>query len=284
MRKINLKILLAALVAIASLAVGVGCGSSDDSTSGSSTGGGDTADFNLIKPGTLVVGSDIPYPPFEDGRNGDYTGFDIDLVGDIAEKLGLTVEVQDTNFTTIFRDLSQGKFDLVASASTITPERQKTVDFSDPYYEAQQAILVAEGSDIKTADDLNGKTVGAQDGTTGEAYVTDKLDAKAVRPYPEAADAINALRNGQIEAAVIDQPVAQDAVDKGAGSGLVVAGEISTDELYGLAIAKDNTKLLDAVNGALQDLKDDGTLNDLYQQYFKIDAPDSVINGTTESK
>lgn len=271
---------MAALVALASVVFAIGCGSSSDSTSGSSTGG-DTASFNLIKPNTLTVGSDIPYPPFEDGRNGDYTGFDIDLVNAIADKLGLTVSVQDTAFTTIFRDLSQGKFDLVASASTITPARQKTVDFSDPYYEAQQAILVPEGSDIKTADDLNGKTVGAQDGTTGEAYVNDKLNAKAVRGYPEAADAINALRNGQIEAAVIDQPVAQDAVDKGAGAGLIVAGEISTNELYGLAIAKDNTELLSAVNGALQGLKDDGTLNDLYQQYFKIDAPKTVLDGTT---
>lgn len=288
MRTTNVRILIAALVAIASIAFAAGCGSSDDSTSAttgdSSSATADTSNFDLITDGTLTVGSDIPFPPFEDGKNGDYTGFDIDLVNDIADRLDLEVAYKDTAFDTIFRDLAQGKFDMVASATTITPERQKTVDFSNPYYEAQQALLVTEGSDIAGPDDFAGKTIGTQDGTTGEAYVNDKTDAADVRGFPEAGDAINALRAGQVDGVVIDQPVAQDAIDKGAGSGLVLATEIPTGELYGLSVQKDNTALLDAINGALQDLKDDGTLGDLYDQYFGIEPPKSVLEGTTEAK
>lgn len=280
MRRLDLRLLLAAVVAVASIVFAIGCGSDDDSTSGGSTG--DTADYNLIKDGTLTIGSDIPFPPFEDGKAPDPTGFDIDLVNAIADKLGLETTYVDTAFDTIFTDLAQGKFDMVASATTITPEREKVVAFSDPYYEAQQAILVTPGSDITSADDFAGKTIAAQDGTTGEMYVNDKTDADTVNGFPEAAAAVNATLGGQADATVIDQPVAQDAVEKNGGK-LEIAAEIPTGELYGLPIPLDNTALLDAVNGALQDLKDDGTLTDLYQQYFKTDPPKSVLGGASES-
>lgn len=282
MRTVNLRLALAALVAIASLVFAIGCGSSDDSTS-SSGSSADTASFGLIADGTLTVGSDIPFPPFEEGKDPNYTGYDIDLVNAVADKLGLQVKYVDTAFDTIFTDLGQGKFDLVASASTITPERQKQVAFSDPYYEAQQGLLVTANSDIQSVDDFAGKTIAAQDGTTGETYVNDKTDAETVNGFPEAGDAINALLGGQADAVVIDQPVAQDAVEK-FGDKLQLATEIPTGELYGLSVSLDNTELLDAVNGALQGLKDDGTLGDLYQQYFKLDPPKSVLEGTTEVK
>ena len=208
-------------------------------------------------------------------------GFDIDLGRAIGEKLGLEVEFQDTSFDTIFRDVAANQFDIVIAASTITPGRQKTVNFSDPYYEAQQALLVTEGSDITSVEDLSGLIVGAQDGTTGEVYANDETDAAEVRGFPEGPDAVAAVITGQVDAAIIDQPVAADAVEK--QGGVEVATEIPTNELYGIALSKENTELLDAVNGALTELKEDGTIQGLYEEYLRADAPDSVLNGTTEN-
>ena len=270
---------ISALLALLALAFGAAfltaCGGDSDSGSGS-------VDSELIKAGTLTVGSDIPFPPFEFGKAPNYKGFDIDLVSAIAEDLDLELNVQDTAFDTIFTDTAQGKFDLAASASTITPERQQTVNFSDPYYEAEQALLVPTGSDITSVEDLAGKTVGAQDGTTGEEYVNQNTDAGEVRGFPNGPGAIDALRAGQVDATVIDQPVAQDALDKGQ-TGFEIATLIPTGELYGLAMAKKNTALLDEVNSILQEMKEDGRLNDLYQKWFKTDAPAGVIDGTTEN-
>jgi len=279
MRGTRLWILLALCAA---LALGVAaCGSDDDdSTSGDS---GTSADVETLESGVLSVGTDAPYPPFEIGQPGeaDFGGYDIDVMNAIGEELGLEVEYTDTGFGTIFRDTANGQFDTEAAASTITPARQKVVNFSDPYYEAQQALLVPEGSDIATTEDLSGLIVGAQDGTTGETYANDETDASEVRGFPEGPDAVAALVTEQVEAVIIDQPVAADAVEK--QGGVEVAEEIPTDELYGFAVAPDNTSLLDAINEALKTLKDDGTITDLYQEYFQTDPPESVLSGTTEA-
>jgi len=142
---------------------------------------------------------------------------------------------------------------------------------------------VPEGSDITSVEDLAGLTVGAQDGTTGEAYANDETDAGSVRGFPNGPAAIAALQNGQVEATIIDQPVAQDAIDKGQG-GFELATTIPTGELYGLAFSQDSPALLAAVNKSLASMKTDGRLNDLYQKWFKIDAPKGVINGTNTPK
>ena len=281
MRKSRLLAMLSALSVLVAMVLVVGCGSSDDDSSSSSSGG-DSVSSELITEGTLTVGTDTPYPPFEFGKAPDYDGFDIDMTNAIADKLGLETKYQDTAFDTIFTDVAQGKFDLVASASSITPERQQTVNFSDPYYEAEQALLVAPGSDIKTVEDLAGKTVAAQDGTTGETFANDETDAGQVRGFPNGPASIAALVNGQAEATIIDQPVAQDALDKGQ-TGFEIATTIPTGDIYGLALSKKSPALLSAVNGALSELKTDGGLDKIYQKWFKIDAPKAVINGTTKN-
>lgn len=277
----RLPILIAALAIAITAMIAAGCGSDDSTSSSGSDTTASSGNFSTITDGTLLIGTDAPYPPFEIGTpaDADFSGFDIDLANDISDRLGLTPEFQDTSFDTIFRDVAADQFDVVVAASTITPGRQKTVNFSDPYYEAQQALVVPEGSDITSVDDLAGTIVGAQDATTGETYANDETDAAEVRGYPEGPDAIAAVTTGQVDAAIIDQPVAVDAVEK--QGGVEIAAEIPTNELYGIALSKENPELLDAVNGALSDLKDDGTLTDLYQQYFKTDPPDSVLNGTT---
>jgi polar amino acid transport system substrate-binding protein len=266
---------VAAVLAIAAIGVGAGCGGDDDDDGGD--GGG--ANLGLIQEGQLLVGTDTPFPPFEIGQPPNITGYDIDIMNAIAENLGLEVTYQDTAFDTIFRDTANGQFDTAAAASTITPERQQKVNFTDPYYEAQLALLVEEGSDISSVDQLGGAVVGAQDGTTSETYANDETDASEVRGFPEGPDAVAALTTGQVEAVIIDQPVAVDAVEK--QGGVTIVATIPTNELYGFAVAKDKTALLDAMNQALRQLKDDGTLAELYQKYFNAEPPASVLEGTT---
>jgi polar amino acid transport system substrate-binding protein len=274
----RIPVLLAAMALFAGSAFAAGCGGDDDDN-GDTTAAGD---LGLIQEGQLLVGTDTPFPPFEIGKPPDITGYDILVVNAVAEKLGLQVTYQDTSFDTIFRDTAQGKFDMAVAASTITPEREQTVDFSDPYYQANQSLMVAAGSDIASTDDLSGKTVGAQDGTTGEDYANDETPAANVRGFPEGPDAINALRAGQVDAVIIDQPVAVDAVESLTGGDIEIAQEIVTSELYGLPFAPDSDSLREAVNGALAELKDDGTIADLYQQYFPgTEPPASVLEGTT---
>ena len=200
-------LLITALFLLAATAL-TACGDDDDEGGG---GGGGTgaAELETIRPGTLTVGSDVPYPPFEQGRAPDYEGFDIELINAIAEKLDLETEIKDTPFDTIFRDLAQDKFDAVISGSTITDERERVIDFSDPYFLAEQSILVQEDSDIQTEADLENKLIGVQKGTTGEAYVKDNIDARSVRSYGEVDDAFNALSAGQVEAVVFDLPGTQ---------------------------------------------------------------------------
>ncbi|MCO5315941.1 MAG: basic amino acid ABC transporter substrate-binding protein [Solirubrobacterales bacterium] len=275
MKKSRLVALVTAVMAVAALSFAAGCGSSDDNSSGSGL------DSELVKAGTLTVGSDIPYPPFEFGDPPGYKGFDIDLVNEVAKRMGIeNVAIKPTSFDTIFTSVAQGKFDLVASAATITKEREQTVKFSQPYYESEQALLVPDGSDIKTVDQLEGKNVAVQDGTTGKDFAENETGASQVRGFPNGPAAIAALKAGQVDATIIDRPVAEDAVAKGQ-TGFEIASVIPTGEFYGFAMAKDTPELEKAVNKALSEIKEDGTLNKLYQQWFKVDAPKSLMEHTT---
>jgi polar amino acid transport system substrate-binding protein len=276
MRRTRIWALLAVLLLALTTSIAVGCGDDDDDGDG---GGGGGADVNLINEGKLLVATDTPYPPFEIGQPPDISGFDIEVVDEIANQLNLDVTYQDTSFDTIFRDVALGRFDMAVAASTITPEREQTVDFSDPYYRANQALVVTPGSDISTVEDLDGAIVGAQDGTTGEAYANDETSAAEVRGYPEGPDALNALQAGQVDAVIIDEPVAQDVIDRQGG---IEITEIPTGELYGLPFAEDNDALREQVNEALTEMKDDGTITRLYAKYFKVKPPPQVLEGSNE--
>jgi ABC-type amino acid transport substrate-binding protein len=271
MRNTRLTALLAVLLlAIASLVV-AGCGDSDDDTtaSGGSGGGGGEA---------LTVGSDIPYPPFEQGKSPNYTGFDVELLEAVGKAIGRDVEFEDTSFDTIFLDLARGNFDVVASAATITDEREKTVDFTNPYYISEQAILVKEGSDIDSVEKLSGTTVGVQQGTTGQEFVEEEGEAGDLRKYPQGPDAVGALQNGTVDAVVIDIPVAENAVE--AGSGLEISAAIPTEEEYGFAVKQGETELLEELNEGLKETIDDGTYAKLYEQWFKHEPPKEIETAT----
>ncbi|MDX6624417.1 MAG: polar amino acid transport system substrate-binding protein [Solirubrobacterales bacterium] len=268
------------LVAVVAL-VAAGCGSDDDTTAGgtetsaSTEGGGEG-----LEP--LTVGSDIPYPPFEDfGPNKEPVGFDIELLETIAEDVGRKAEFQDTSFDTIFRDLAQGRFEAVASATTITDEREETVDFTNPYYFSEQAILVKEGGDIGSVEALSGVTVGVQQGTTGEEFVEEKTDAGELRKYPQGPDAVNALKTGVVDAVVIDIPVAENAVEK--AGGIEISAAIPTEEEYGFVVQQGDTELLEDLNAALETAKDNGTFSTIYEKWFKRPPTAALLKATHEA-
>jgi ABC-type amino acid transport substrate-binding protein len=260
------------LVAIASL-VAAGCGGGSDTSSSTAAGGGGGGETT-----PLTVGSDIPYPPFEQGKPGSYTGFDIELMEAIGEKIGRTPEFQDTSFETIFRDVQQGKFEAVISASTITEEREKAVDFSNPYYLSEQAVLVKEGSDIKSLEDADGKTVGVQQGTTGQELAKEKLGGSEIRAFPEGPDAVNALKAGTVEAVIIDAPVAANAVEK--AGGVEIAEKVPTEEEYGIAVAQGDTGLLDEINQGLREVEKDGTYKTIYEKWFMLEPPNAIFSAS----
>jgi len=265
--------LVGLLALLAAVLVAAGCGDDD-------SGGTSPSDLGTIAEGKLRVGSDIPYAPFEFGRAPDYEGFDVDIVNEIAKRLEVDAEFVKTPFDPIFRNLAQGRFDIVASAATITPERQRTVNFSEPYFPADQSLMVKRGSDIKTTGDLAGKRVGAQLGTTG-ADEAKKVDAETVRTYDLIDDAFNALQNGQVDAVINDFPVSKYA--ERSKEDLQVVQRIATGEEYGLGINKDDAKLKEEIDKALQDMKEDGTYTRIYKKWFEEDPPDSIFNTGSEN-
>ncbi len=283
MSKTRLWALLVLVVGVVAAVAVSACGDDDgDSTSADATTAEavDTADLGLLEDGTLIVGSDIPFPPFEQGDPPDYEGFDIDLINEVATRLELEPQIEDAPFDLLLQG-GGGQFDLAIAATTITNARENRVDFSDPYFLASQGLLVRSDSDIAGFEDLSGVIIGAQDGTTGETYANDETDAGEVRGFPEIDDAYSALENEQVDAVVNDLPSVQDSADNSDGA-LQVVGDVDTEEEYGVILPQGTDALREAVNGALQEIKDDGTLNELYQEWFSIDVPESVLTSTHE--
>jgi ABC-type amino acid transport substrate-binding protein len=271
-------VLLVGLVAVVVAGCGGGGSSSNSETTAteeSSEGGGAAEEGGGEEESgggeKLTVGSDIPYPPFEQGKKGSYTGFDVELMAAIGKEIGREPEFIDSSFETIFRDVSQGKFEAVMSAATITEEREKVVSFSLPYYLSEQAILVKEGSSITGLSDLKGKVVAAQQGTTGLALGKEKAEASELRPYPEGPDADNALKAGVVEAVIIDAPVAkQQAEELG---GIEIVEKVPTEETYGIAVSKESTELLEQINEGLKKAIEDGSYAKVYEKWFKEAPP-----------
>jgi polar amino acid transport system substrate-binding protein len=267
----RLAIALVAALAIAGIAAGCGGGSSSTSSGGSSSDN----KLGLLTAGELTVGSDIPYPPFEQGSPPDYTGFDIDMIDAIAKKLNLTPKIQDTAFGTIFSDEQAGKFDIVASSTTITPQRAKKVTFSKPYFDADQSLMVQTGSDLTSTSDITSDTsIAVQEGTTGQDYAEKKTDA-TVQAFPEIGSAFNALQAGQVDGVINDFAVSAFALKK--YPQLDVVQTIATGEHYGFPMQKENTALQNAVNGALSDVIADGTYEKIFQKWFTEKPPKEFL-------
>lgn len=264
----------AAIAATAVLALS-GCASTPASDGDKPATGSDAVDYGLVTDGTLTVCSDIPYPPFEfeGGDNGTgYTGFDIDLLDAIAKKLDLKLAVQDTGFEALQSGatLLAGTCDLGASAMTITDERKANIDFSEPYYDSLQSLLVAADSGIESIDDLDGKNVGVQQGTTGEIYAKENAKGAELVQYPSDGELWPAMQSGQIDAILQDQPV--NLVHEKADSNYKIVETYETDESYGFAFAKgEKTELREAVDGALKQLRDEGEYDKIYDEFFSAE-------------
>lgn len=270
--------LASGFAAIAGLGL-VGCGGS--STSGTSSAGSSAGSaassskdgYTLVKDGTLTVGTAAEYEPFEYMEDGQYKGFDLDLIQDIAKKLGLTVEFANVDFDTIVPGVSSGaKYDVGIGAITVTPERKKEVDFTDSYYMDDQAIVTMKDNADITGDNYKEKLdsadakIAVQSGSTAEAFAKENFPNAELVPFKNATDCFSALQAGQSVALVTNRSVAAQLVATSFDNEQVVK-LISTGEEYAIAVNKDNSGLKDAINKALKELTDDGTVDSLMGQY-----------------
>ncbi len=259
--KLNRWFMLLAAAALMSLVVAA-CGDDDDDDSGD-------ASYTLVSAGTLTVCTDSPYPPFEFEENGEFTGFDMDLLREIAEHENLELAVTVEPFDGIWLLPAAGDCDLVGSAMTITDERAEQALFSEPYFDADQSLLVRKDDAEKfaTLDALAGERIAVQTGTTGEMYAQEHTPEGAeLVSFDETAAMFLALQSGDVAAILQDLPVngyrqVQDPT-------MVVTETFATGEQYGFAAAKDNQALIDAVNHQLEHLHDEGTYDTIHAKWF----------------
>jgi ABC-type amino acid transport substrate-binding protein len=233
----------------------------------------------------LKVASDTSYPPFESvNANKEIVGFDIELLTAIAKSQGLEIAVTTESFSTIFAKLAQGDYDAVISAATITEERSKTVDFSNPYFISSQSITVrkADVAKYKSLDDIQGLKIGVQKATTGEELVKEKVTNATISGYDLAPQALQALANKDVEAVVIDTPVALNIIAEQPELGLAVVAKDLTSENYGIAVRKDCPEVLNKINAGLRAVVADGTYNTIYRKYFGEDAPEAFKAGASQ--
>lgn len=256
----NLKKIAAIILSAALVVALAACGSSKDSDSNKSSG----------KAETLTMGTNASFPPYEYvDDNGKIVGIDAEIAQAIADKLGMKLEIKDMEFDSLIPAVKSKSIDLVLAGMTVNEERKQSVNFSDSYSTGVQVVIVKEGSDIKTVDDLKGKKIGVQAGTTGDTYCSDDFGEENVKQFSNGSLAVAALANGQVDCVVIDNEPAKNYV--AANSGLKILDTEYVTEDYAIAISKDNDDLLKKVNDALKELKDDGTVGKIVGKYIKAE-------------
>ena len=258
---------LCAVFALASCSSGGTSETASDSTDAAAT---DDGSYTLVEEGKLTVAASLDFPPFENLVDGQAEGFEVDLMTAIAEKLGLEINYLPTmKFDTIIPAITAGgTADVGVSGFTITPEREEEVDFTTPICDTNQCIVVPAGSDIAESADLSGKRIGGQSGTTGIDWANENVpDAAEVVTFDEYTAVFAALQSGQVEAVVLDKPVADYYVST-AYNDCEVVEEIPTGEQYGIAVSKDNPNLTAAINDAIAELQEDGTFAELEEKWF----------------
>jgi polar amino acid transport system substrate-binding protein len=256
----NKKVLASILTTIITVSSLVGCGSAATTSS----------DAGSATNGTLVVGTNAAFPPFEYvGDDGNPDGFDVALIKAIGSKIGMEVQIQDMEFDSLVSSIG-GKIDVAIAGMTVTEERKNMVDFSDSYYEAVQDVIIPKGSSIASADDLKNLNIGVQLGTTGE-FIADEIEGANISAYNKAVDAVNDLINGRVDCVIVDKNPAEvfgaqysDKVDVLPGTNFDFE-----PENYAIALPKGNTELADKINSALKELKADGTYDALIKQYIE---------------
>ena len=275
MKKISRRSFLAAAgLSVAALAL-TACGGSASSVASSVASSASSAaastsaaagELTTVEAGKLTMATNATFPPYEMTTDaGEFEGIDIETAQAIADKLGLELQIDDMDFDAALLSVQQGKADIVMAGVTVTDERKAVMDFSDSYATGIQSIIVPEGSDIASPDDLAGKKIGTQLGTTGYIYCTDDFGEDAVVAYDSGLTAVQALNNGQVDAVVIDNAPAKEYV--AANPGLKVLETSYAEEDYAIGMAK-GSSLEDAVNAVLEELKADGTLQSIVDKYI----------------
>ena len=231
------------------------------------------AGFTTVEDGKLHMSTNAAFPPYEMIKDdGTFEGIDVEVAQAIADKLGLELVVDDMGFDAALLAAQNGQSDMVMAGVTVTEERQKVMDFSDSYATGVQVVIVKEDSPIATVDDLsNAEMIGCQKATTGYIYCSDTVENGGygedhVTAYDTGATAVMALVNGQVDAVVIDSAPAEEFVK--ANPGLKILDTEFAVEDYAIGVAKGNTALLDAINGAMAELKADGTLQAIVDKYI----------------
>ncbi len=219
---------------------------------------------------TLTMATNAEFPPYEYKEGDNVVGIDAEVAQAIADKLGMKLEIVDTKFDAIIPGVQSGKYDMGMAGMTVTPEREQSVAFSDSYATGIQSIIVKQGSDIKSVDDLSEKTkIGVQLGTTGDIYAKDDFGDEAVQEYDKGADAVQALIAGKIDCVIIDNEPAKSFV--AANEGLEILKTSYAEEDYAICFKKDNTELQTKVNDALKELIADGTVQKIVDKYITAD-------------
>lgn len=219
----------------------------------------------------IQVGTDAEYPPFEKQDGGKIVGFDVDVLNAVAAAEGMKVNIQHTGWDPLFDGIDKGKVDMGISAITINDDRKKTYDFSDPYFEAKQLILVPKNSTITKLDDLKGKKIGVQSATTGQTVVQERFGKtyQGIKGYDDTPAAIDDLTNGRVDAVVADNGVVLEYVKTLGGDKFKIVDDPSfKPEYYGMMVKKGNAALLAKINDGLKKIKSDGKLDALHKQYF----------------
>ena len=284
MKKKMIALTMAALMAASLTACGGGAKETTVATTAADTTAADTADTTAAENaetsaeaaeteaagGVLVMATNAEFPPYEYHDGGEIVGIDAEIAKAIAGELGMELEIEDIAFDSIIPEITSGKADMGLAGMTVTEDRKQSVDFSDTYAKASQKVIVKEDSEITSPDDLAGKIVGVQLGTTGDIYVSDlEADGTTVERYNKGFEAVQALSQGKIDAVVIDGEPAKTFVAQ--TEGLKILEESFTDEEYAIAVKKGNTELLDKINGALKTLKENGTLDEIVAKYIKAE-------------
>ncbi|HLR80734.1 MAG TPA: glutamine ABC transporter substrate-binding protein [Bacillota bacterium] len=228
----------------------------------------DTSETDGLK-GEYTVVSDTSFVPFEFKEDGEYVGFDIDLIYAIAEEAGFEINFETTNFDGIIPGLQTGQFDIAIAGIGITEERTKTIDYSDPYYESGLQIAVSIDNDtINSLEDLEGKTIATRLGSTSAAFIEENIDDAEMNQYEQLDQAYLAVENGSVDAILYDAPNVAYYIQTEGEDTLKMVGDLYQAENYGIAITKGKDELVEAINEALKTLKENGTYDEIYEKWF----------------
>ena len=278
------KLIALTMALVLCLGMLAGCGSSDASSApaasvsaaeasvASAPEAASEATVSTVAEGELHMATNAAFPPYEMiADDGSFEGIDVEIATAIAEKLGLTLVVDDMDFGSVITSVQSGKEDIAMAGLTVTDERKENVDFTDSYATGVQVVIVPEGSDIATIDDLEGKMIGCQESTTGYIYCSDTPEnggygEENVTPFPNGANAVQALISGKVDCVVIDSQPAQEFVKQ--NEGLKILDTEFVTENYAIGVSKDNPGLRDAVNAALKELIADGTVQSIIDKYI----------------